>query len=344
MATVSCSPAGPGLPGDPAVTALIDRVNTEYLGLHRAYEDNFWSTKMGLAGSSSTALASSKSALDNWLASPQALEEVRAAQGSAQLSAEQRRVLGVMHRTFETYTSAEPEVATLRDRLNRLEAALAERRRGMCLGFTDPRTGRFRAASAVQLRNSMKMSPGETDRKAAYDALCSIGPFVAGAEVWVLSDEDVVVADVFFCFFWGVGWEGEERRGSAELPGVTEHLDTLQIPSFWGGTTSSSDTCTATPLAAAGDFCEIVKVRNQLAAAAGFANYYDMKVQAAEGFDLGRLFEMLDGLETATRPLMTAARQRLADAKGPDALQVTGLSASGRSWLCVCEWGGDAGK
>ncbi len=53
-------------------------------------------------------------------------------------------------------------------------------------------------------------------------------------------------------------------------------------------------------------FTEIVKVRNRLAKAAGFRNYYDMKLQQAEGFSLEVLFGMLDGLEQQTRPIMEA--------------------------------------
>jgi hypothetical protein len=41
----------------------------------------------------------------------------------------------------------------------------------------------------------------------------------------------------------------------------------------------------------------------------------------AEGFSKRQLFEMLDDLEQRTRPMMEAARQRLAAEKGPAALE-----------------------
>lgn len=44
-------------------------------------------------------------------------------------------------------------------------------------------------------------------------------------------------------------------------------------------------------------FCAIVKLRNQLARLAGFEDFYDYKVQGAEGFSKTRLFEIMDGLE-----------------------------------------------
>lgn len=40
-----------------------------------------------------------------------------------------------------------------------------------------------------------------------------------------------------------------------------------------------------------------------------------------EGFGKGRLFEILSDLEERTRPLMEAARQRVVEKHGEDALQ-----------------------
>lgn len=45
-----------------------------------------------------------------------------------------------------------------------------------------------------------------------------------------------------------------------------------------------------------------------------------MQVTAAEGFGKTRLFEILDDLEEKTRPIMEAARARLAQEKGASAL------------------------
>eukprot|EP00546_Thalassionema_frauenfeldii_P020522 CAMPEP_0178903644 /NCGR_PEP_ID=MMETSP0786-20121207/5267_1 /TAXON_ID=186022 /ORGANISM="Thalassionema frauenfeldii, Strain CCMP 1798" /LENGTH=629 /DNA_ID=CAMNT_0020575029 /DNA_START=38 /DNA_END=1927 /DNA_ORIENTATION=+ len=68
-------------------------------------------------------------------------------------------------------------------------------------------------------------------------------------------------------------------------------------------------------------FCEIVKLRNSLAKKLGFQDYYDYTVTNAEGFGKDRLFEILDGLEEGTRPLMVKARQLLEKEKGQDALE-----------------------
>jgi Peptidase family M3 len=68
-------------------------------------------------------------------------------------------------------------------------------------------------------------------------------------------------------------------------------------------------------------FIEIIKLRNQLAKALGFLDYYDYKVTNAEGFGKLKLFEMLDGLEQGTRSIMNIGRKELVTRHGEDVLQ-----------------------
>eukprot|EP00979_Chaetoceros_neogracilis_P004725 scaffold815_cov273-Chaetoceros_neogracile.AAC.31 len=67
-------------------------------------------------------------------------------------------------------------------------------------------------------------------------------------------------------------------------------------------------------------FLEIVKLRNRLAKILGFEDYYDYTVTNAEGFDKNKLFEILDGLEKGTRPLLVKAREDLEKMHGKKAL------------------------
>jgi hypothetical protein len=67
-------------------------------------------------------------------------------------------------------------------------------------------------------------------------------------------------------------------------------------------------------------FCEIIKLRNQLAHSLGYVDYYDMKCSQAEGFNKATLFGILEPLEEKTRPIMQRARDALASAKGASAL------------------------
>lgn len=73
------APTAPSQPleGPADVTAFINQINSAYLGVHVKYEENFWATKMGLAGASTAALAASKTAYDEFLADPANLSAVQ---------------------------------------------------------------------------------------------------------------------------------------------------------------------------------------------------------------------------------------------------------------------------
>ena len=66
-------------------------------------------------------------------------------------------------------------------------------------------------------------------------------------------------------------------------------------------------------------FPKIIAERNRFARTLGFVDFYDMKVTQAEGFSKRTCFEMLDGLEAATRPLLEEALAKLEAEKGADA-------------------------
>ena len=192
---------------------------------------------------SPAALASTKTALEAWLADPANASAASAAAADPALTDDQRAAVAPLVSAFAVH-AAPPAAAPLRAALNEAEAALAAARGGMRLGWTSE-DGDFKEASAVQLRTLLRTAPDEATRRAAYEGLRSVGPFVA------------------------------ER------------------------------------------FCDIVKMRNRLARAAGDnVDFYDYKVKAAEGMSKDELFAILDGLEAATRPLAERARAALVAAKG----------------------------
>lgn len=55
-------------------------------------------------------------------------------------------------------------------------------------------------------------------------------------------------------------------------------------------------------------------------------DFYDYKVQGAEGFSKRRLFEILDDLEVRSRPIMEAARAKLTAEKGAAVLEPYNLA------------------
>jgi hypothetical protein len=206
--------AAPPFAGGPQdVTDAIERLNERYMQVHLAYEKLFWNTKMAIPGANNTAdaLAAAKTDYDSFMGDKASLATVRALLQRDDLVEKQRMVLDTMKRTFELYTIETAEMAALKAKLNSLEASLGSKRDDMVLGMHDPKqNGTFVAMSSVQLRNTMRVAEDEATRKACYEGMREVGPFVAA------------------------------------------------------------------------DLAEIVKLRNKLARAAGYEDYYDYKVQAAE--------------------------------------------------------------
>jgi len=85
-------------------------------------------------------------------------------------------------------------------------------------------------------------------------------------------------------------------------------------------------TRTVGPFLLANGFPEIIRERNRFARTLGYVDFYDMKVTQAEGFDKKTCFEMLDGLEKATRPILETALTKLESEKGADALKPWNLA------------------
>eukprot|EP00658_Telonema_sp_P-2_P036807 TRINITY_DN26551_c0_g1_i2.p1 TRINITY_DN26551_c0_g1~~TRINITY_DN26551_c0_g1_i2.p1 ORF type:complete len:559 (+),score=168.05 TRINITY_DN26551_c0_g1_i2:223-1899(+) len=234
-----------------SLQAFIDGVNQRYSALHLAYENQFWGTKMNLAGAgySKQLEAETKTAMEGFLRDPQLLTETRDwLKGSDSCSEEQLVCLKTFERTFSVYIMEDEQAVTLREALMLSEGELEEKRAHLKLGYTDV-DGKWQEGSSVALRNCMRTSEDQAVRKSCYDGLTGIGEFVVG-----------------------------------------------------------------------NGFVEMVRERNQMAKLLGFVDFYDYKVTAAEGFGKVKLFEILDGLEEATRDLMGKARALLSEDKGPDAL------------------------
>eukprot|EP01060_Flectonema_neradi_P012246 TRINITY_DN1912_c0_g1_i1.p1 TRINITY_DN1912_c0_g1~~TRINITY_DN1912_c0_g1_i1.p1 ORF type:complete len:649 (+),score=138.63 TRINITY_DN1912_c0_g1_i1:68-1948(+) len=68
-------------------------------------------------------------------------------------------------------------------------------------------------------------------------------------------------------------------------------------------------------------FCEVIKTRNKMAKANGYGDFYEYKIQTTEGMDKKRLFEILDDLESKTRPTLEKALKTLVEEKGEAARQ-----------------------
>ena len=146
--------------------------------MHRAFEAQFWGTKMALKGFETTeALGSTKEAMEAFLR-----DEARLARAT-ELAAvatdpEQKKVLACFTRTFSCYQMKSPAAVALREESTALENALNKARNTMALGYRDPKGGDLVEKSSVGLRTLMRTADDEKLREAAWGGLRSIGPFV----------------------------------------------------------------------------------------------------------------------------------------------------------------------
>jgi hypothetical protein len=240
---------------------FIDQVNTEYEQLHRAFEMQFWGTKMALADPSYSVdeLTRTKGEMESFLADEAKLSQTRELLAAASVSEEEvptaiTKSLQLFEKTFGCYIMESDEAKELRAEATKIEGKLEDERNKMVLGATID--GKFEEMSSVGLRSKLRVDPAEEVREACYEGLNKIGEF------------------------------------------VTDN-----------------------------GFVELVKVRNKMAKALGYLDYYDYKVTQAEGFGKEELFKILDTLEEGSRPIMEKARERFAAEKGgPSSLKPWNLS------------------
>jgi len=231
------------------VANFLTSTNANYERLHKAFEMQFWGTKMALAGPeySTEELTRTKGEMEAFLADESKLAKTRDLLKSA--DGDDATTLKMLERTFGCYIMESEEAQRLREESTKIEGELEAARNVLVLGATID--GEFEEMSSVGLRNKVRVDPDEKVRRACYEGLSRIGDF------------------------------------------VTEN-----------------------------GFVELVKVRNKMAKALGYLDFYDYKVTNAEGFGKVALFEILDSLEEGTRPIMEAARKRFAEENdGQDALE-----------------------
>jgi hypothetical protein len=165
-----------------AARTFINEVNTRYETLHRAFEEQFWGTKMALAADkySVSELTRTKEEMEAFLADEAKLSrsrELLAQAETAELSESEARTLKIFKRTFGCYIMESATARELRASATRAEGALEDARNKMQLGATMPGKG-FVEMSSVGLRNTMRVDPDEAVRKACWEGLRSIGDFV----------------------------------------------------------------------------------------------------------------------------------------------------------------------
>ena len=232
---------------------FIESFNAEYARVHKAYEDNFWATKMNLEGNSTDALTASFNALEAFLGDQSTLATVREYLAGTDASPEQVVVLKHIEKTLGCYIVESAEAKQVRESAVAMENKMNSARNKLKLQYTEG--GAKVDATPTVLRTKIRSSKDEDVRKSCWEATRAVGPFLL-------------------------------ENG----------------------------------------FPRIIAERNRFARTLGYVDFYDMKVTQAEGFNKARCFEMLDGLEAATKPILDKALAKLKEDKGEDALKPWNLS------------------
>lgn len=158
--------------------SLLTDLNRTYAELHTAKEEAFWVEKMGLYGKATANFQQKEIALKEFSADPENLANVRLELQRDDLAEEERVGLEGWERYFNVNQIEGEDARALYRELVRREGELEEKRGGMELGYTDPVSGEFVEASSVALALKMRVEKDGDLRKAAFEGLQSIEPFV----------------------------------------------------------------------------------------------------------------------------------------------------------------------
>ena len=164
---------------------LLNGLNHEFERLHMAKEDAFWTAHMGLltdAAAAQAALNERACELAGFMHDPARLravvEEVTAIErGDTRATPEERLAIDGWRRTFEAQVIENAAARDLHSELVGDEGRLSTFRRDMPLGYVDATTGLVRASS-VELSVMLGTDPDEGRRRAAWEGLRTIEPFV----------------------------------------------------------------------------------------------------------------------------------------------------------------------
>jgi oligoendopeptidase F len=165
------------------LSKFIDQLNSEFLTLHQKKEDLFWEAKMGLganAAESQTKLSKAEIEAQQFNQNAETLKQLKQLAGASNGSTteEDKKALQGWINFFSANAIDDEKAKALATEIIEMEGALQTARGGMDLGYIDPANGQHVVASTNMLSNMMKIEKDEALRKAGFEGLRTIEPFV----------------------------------------------------------------------------------------------------------------------------------------------------------------------
>ncbi len=163
--------------------AFLDDLDRTFEGLHTAKEDAFWAARMGLTDDPRTAqteLDAREIELSSFLQDPARLARIQGQLARAVELGEGGPTLQSLRgweATFRSHVIEGGSARALAEEIVADEGRLELARGGMPLGYQDPDRG-FTPASSVRLSTLLRAEPDARLRRAAWEGLRSIEPFV----------------------------------------------------------------------------------------------------------------------------------------------------------------------
>ncbi len=161
--------------------AAILGLNQQFLDLHSEKENLFWETKMGLGDNaieSQKKLSKAEIAMQEWSQDANRLQALKSFDQSNGYSQDDKTALSGWINYFTANTIEQKSAQQISLEVIELEGALQSARNAMDLGYIDPKTGAHVPATSTLLANIMKMDDDEATRKAAFEGMRSIEPYV----------------------------------------------------------------------------------------------------------------------------------------------------------------------